>query len=174
MAGPRASDLRQLYKEQLAYVLRTLRRLGIRPAELEDAAHDVFVVVHRKLDCYDSQRPIRPWLFGIAFRTAAHYFERAHHRREVSSRTPERSDERPSAEEQLVDAEARTAVLSALATVDLDQRAVCILHDLDGLSAAEIARTLDIPLNTVYSRLRAGRLQWARTLRRQRLLGGDT
>ena len=61
---------RQIYEAELGYVYTSLRRLGVKVRHLEDLTHDVFLVVHRKLDDYDSSRPLRPWLFGIAYRVA--------------------------------------------------------------------------------------------------------
>jgi RNA polymerase sigma-70 factor (ECF subfamily) len=50
---------RRLYEAELAYVLRTLRRLGVGVGEVPDLAHEVFIVVHRKLDDYDRCSPFR-------------------------------------------------------------------------------------------------------------------
>ena len=59
-----------VYGAELPFVWRTLWRLGVPDRDLEDVAHDVFVVVHRKLVDYDPTRPLKPWLFGICFRVA--------------------------------------------------------------------------------------------------------
>ena len=48
--------------------IRDLRRLGVPAAEVEDLAHDVFVVLHRNWPTLDTERPLRPYLFGVAFR----------------------------------------------------------------------------------------------------------
>ena len=45
-----------------------LRRLGVREAEVEDALHDTFITAMRAADCFDSRRPLKPWLLGIAYR----------------------------------------------------------------------------------------------------------
>ena len=52
--------------------------------------------------------------------------------------------------------------------LELSQRAVFTLFELDGLSGEEIAELLAIPLGTVYSRLRLARETFRRTLERQR------
>ena len=59
-----------IYAAEVRWVWRALWRLGVPDRDLEDVAHDVFVVVHRKLADYDPARPLRPWLFGICFRVA--------------------------------------------------------------------------------------------------------
>ncbi|MBK6515836.1 MAG: hypothetical protein IPG04_17515 [Polyangiaceae bacterium] len=72
-----------VFAAELPYVLRSLRRLGALPADVEDLGHDVFMVVHRELARFDPARPIRPWLFGIAFRVASDHRRLARVRREV-------------------------------------------------------------------------------------------
>ena len=46
---------------------------------------------------------------------------------------------------------------AALSMLDLDRRAVLVLHEIEEMTAPEIAQVLNIPLNTVYSRLRVAR-----------------
>jgi RNA polymerase sigma-70 factor (ECF subfamily) len=157
-----------LYRAEFAYVWRSLRRLGARAADLEDLAHDVFVVVHRKLGDYDPARPVKPWLFGIAFRVASDYRRRARFAAEVTGGHVEAVASAPRADEWLAAEEDRALVMEALATLDLDRRAVFVLHDIDGVAAPEIAAALAIPLNTVYSRLRAARQRFTAVVRRRR------
>jgi RNA polymerase sigma-70 factor (ECF subfamily) len=45
----------------------------------------------------------------------------------------------------------------ALAVLPLGRRAVFVLHEIEELTAPEVADILSIPLNTVYSRLRVAR-----------------
>ena len=49
------------------------------------------------------------------------------------------------------------ALFEALETLDLERRAVIVMHDWDGEPMPEVARALGIPLNTAYSRLRLAR-----------------
>jgi len=150
-------SFRSIYEAEFDYVWQTLRRLGVRPSDVEDVAHDVFVTVHRKLDDYDAFRPLRPWLFGIAFRVASDYRRTSRFKREVFDSEPERQDTAPIADMQFEAKEAHRLVMAALETINLDQRAVFILHELDGQTIPEVASALGEPLNTIYSRLRLAR-----------------
>ena len=51
--SPRSSsvrpDLGSLFDEHFAYVWSSLARLGVRPSDLEDVAHDVFPVSYTHL-----------------------------------------------------------------------------------------------------------------------------
>jgi RNA polymerase sigma-70 factor (ECF subfamily) len=153
----------QAFAQELDYLCRTLRRLGALESEVEDLAHEVFLVLSRNWARYDRTRPLRAYLFGIAFRvTAAHKRRR---RREVASETVgEHVDRALRPDERLAAEEERAMVLRALETVPLPRRAVLILHDLDEVPMREIATTLSIPLFTAYSRLRKARQELQTTI----------
>jgi RNA polymerase sigma-70 factor (ECF subfamily) len=147
-----------LYQKQFAYVWKTLGRLGVRSADLPDAVHDVFLVVHRRWAELDVARPVRPWLFGIARRIAA---GRRRKQRDVLAEPPERGssgDEERIAERELL--------WRLLAELPDERREVIILHDLEGRTGADIAQQHGLSVNTVHSRLRLARADLAAALAR--------
>ena len=151
-----------VYGEQFMFVWRTLRALGVPAAAADDAAQDVFVVVHRRLDDYDARAPIRAWLFGIARNVARRHRERAHREPPLQL-----VGEGRALDDTLQLREAASLVERFLDTLDDDQRAVFVLAQLEGLTAPEIAEALGVNMNTVYSRLRTARLKFERALARQ-------
>jgi RNA polymerase sigma-70 factor (ECF subfamily) len=146
-----------LFSAEFAWVWTTLRRLGVRPADLEDVTHDVFLAVYRKLDAYDPARPLRPWLFAFAYRAASDYRRLARHREEPSEDVPELEASSARSDEMLEQKQETALVHAALARIDLDRRAVLVAHEIDGTPMKDIAAALGIPLNTAYSRLRIAR-----------------
>ncbi len=154
--APPVPPFRTIFDDHFGYVCASARRLGVWPADVEDVAHDVFVAVHQRLATFDATRPIRPWLFGFTLRIAL-----ATKRRKAAQRTTELStelaDRAPLADETVHDRQRVEQLAAALATLSDEQRAVFILHDLDEIAVPEIARALEIPLNTAYSRLRLAR-----------------
>lgn len=137
-------------------MIGSLRRLAVPFSDLEDVLHEVFVVMLTRWPEYDQARPIRPWLFGIAFRVAAS------HRRKSLRELPTDTyaglrDQRALPDDAAAANESRALLLSALAQIPLQRRAVLILHDVDGTPMSEVARELAIPLFTAYSRLRKAR-----------------
>lgn len=170
--GPlRDLDFPGIFEAHFDYVWNTLRRLGVQRADVEDVTHDVFVAVLRKLDQYDPERPLRPWLFGFAFRVASDYRELARHRFEHAAEEGELEDGRPSALDNAMQHQELGLAKRALAALELGRRAVFILHELDDCPMPEVARALGIPLNTAYSRLRLARADLAAAARRLRLQG---
>ena len=147
---------RVFFDEHFDYVYRSLRRLGVQERDLEDVTHDVFVQVYAALAGFDASRPHKPWLFAFAFRFASDYRRLGRHRA-VPTADMDIAREGAGAEAAYLDAEKRALLARALGEIDLDQRAVVVLHEIDGAKVPEIAAALGIPLNTAYSRLRLGR-----------------
>lgn len=159
----RPLDFRTLFTLELGYVMRTLRRLGVQPADLEDVAHEVFLVVHRSLDTYDPNRPVRPWLFSFAFRFASNYRRKLRPVADESA-TAALSDDAPLADETLERADERRLVMAALERIPIARRGVFVMHELDGVPIVEVARALDIPEGTAHSRLGKARQEFTEAL----------
>lgn len=159
--------LETVYRQELAWVVRTVERLGARVGDIEDLVHDVFLGFYRTLDGFDPRRPVRPWLFGIAYRVVSDYRRKASFSREASDETvAETAHGGPTPVEALETAEKRRLVLSALEALPLDQRAVFIAVELDEQTVPEVSENLQIPLNTAYSRLRLGRQRFTAAVER--------
>jgi len=159
-------EFRDLFESEFAYVARTLRYLGIHGHELEDVTHDVFFHVYRHLHDFDATRPLRPWLFGFAYRIARDFRALARHTHEFADAPRDVSDTAPIAEQLLIESEALSQALQALESLDPDERAVFVAHELDELPVPDVADALAIPLNTAYSRLRRARSKFEAAARR--------
>jgi len=145
----------EAYQRELDYLLRTLQRLGVAATDLEDLAHEVFLVLRGSWQEYDAARPLRPYLFGIAFRVASSH--RRRHWREVAFGEVDGPDLAPAPDKAFESEQARALVLSALQHVPLARRVVLIMHELDDVPMRDVAAMLRIPLFTAYSRLRKAR-----------------
>jgi RNA polymerase sigma-70 factor, ECF subfamily len=149
----------EAFQREFDYILRTLRRLGVSPNDVEDLAHEVFLVLYQSWDRYDPARPLRAYVFGIAFRVARNHIRKR--RREILYAVVEASDYRPQPEQALDANQMRAVVLNALKRVPMQRRAVLIMHDIDKLPMSEIASSLSIYQFTGYSRLRKARKEFA-------------
>lgn len=170
--GNTTIDFRTIFEMEAAYVARTLRRLGVDAADVEDMAHEVFIAVHRQLGDYDPRRPLKPWLFGFAFRIASHYRRAGARSERPAALVVDPVDPTLGADEAIALAERRQLVLDALDGIELGRRAVFVMMELDGLPARPVAETLGIPLPTVHSRLRLARQDFARAIGRLRARRG--
>lgn len=152
------------FQRELDYVYRSLRRLGTPASEVDDLAQEVFLALRHSWEGYDHERPLRPYLFGIAFRISA--ASQRKRRREVSFAVIEANETGPGPDDALLAKQVRAQVLTALEQLPLQRRAVLVMHDIDDVAVRDIAAALSIPLFTVYSRLRKARQELEAALRR--------
>jgi RNA polymerase sigma-70 factor (ECF subfamily) len=153
----REERFRALVEENSEFVWRSLHRLGVRQADVDDAVQEVFVVAARRLGDIVSGRE-RSFLFAIAARVSST-------RRRTLRRRPEDGEiglaEKPSDEpgpEELSELlQARPVLQEILDTMSDDCRSVFILAELEELSTREISELLEIPQGTASSRLRSAR-----------------
>jgi RNA polymerase sigma factor (sigma-70 family) len=166
---PEFSQAARAFEEQFSYVYRAVRRFGVPAADVEDLVQEVFLVMWRRWHEYEQHRPLRPWLAGIAFNISQKHMSRG--RREVPRGEIDREDESPHPDERLSRARSRELALRALAALPAKQRAILVMHDLDGQEMRDIAGELAVPLFTAYSRLRRARIGFARAV--QELQSGE-
>jgi RNA polymerase sigma-70 factor (ECF subfamily) len=152
-----APPFAEVFAEHFSRVHRNLRYLGVREADLDDVAQEVFITVHKKLGEFEGRSSLRTWIHGIALLAATN------HRRLVRTTREQPLD----GTERLVVApesgtEARNALLALLGALDDQRRTVVVLHDIEGLSIPDVAKLLSIPTPTAYSQLRSARLELRR------------
>jgi RNA polymerase sigma-70 factor (ECF subfamily) len=156
----------QAFERHFSMVWRSLRRLGVAPSSLDDAAQDVFLVLHRRWLDFQHQSSLKTWIYGILLRVASDHKRRA--RRERARWSPEPSEmESPieTPDRILQQREASYLLHLALGQLDDKERQMLVLVDLEEGSVVEAAEALGINLNTAYSRLRRGRQSFEKALR---------
>jgi RNA polymerase sigma-70 factor (ECF subfamily) len=164
-----AERLAQLIAKELDFVWRSLRRLGVPAAHVDDAAQHVWLIVVRKLPEITVGRE-RSFLFGTAIRVASEWRRKLGRSREVAA-TTEPVDPGPGAEELLAARRARLVLDEVLEALPDELRVVFILYELEEQTAAEIAELLALPPGTVASRLRRARSAFEAVAKRLRARG---
>ncbi|MEZ4374961.1 MAG: sigma-70 family RNA polymerase sigma factor [Polyangiaceae bacterium] len=164
-------NFERIYQQHFRQVWRFLARLGVPERDLPDAVQDVFVVVHRKLEEFEARSRVDTWLYGICMRVASDRRRRASQRFE-SLDHPDQTDS--DALDEAGDERLGLKALAQriLASLPLEQRAVFVCFELEGLSSQEVAERLSIPLGTVHSRLRLARAGFRKELARLRAREG--
>lgn len=168
--GPRLRALfTRTYREEREFIRSVVRRLGVPPADVEDAVQDVFVVLHRRLHELDASTALRFWLSSVAFRICSN------HRRKFSTGPRLRAE--PLEPDTLHDVsacwpdeacalgEVRRALTRAFEQLDGKKKEVLVLTELEERSVREIAQLTQTLPNTVSSRLRAARRHVAHAVR---------
>ena len=148
----------RLVSEHYSFVWRSLRRLGVRAADLDDVVQEVFLASARNLDSIDQERE-RGFLFQTCVFAAAHARRTVLRRREVidEDRLHEEVDRRARPDESAESNEARSRLQSILDQIPEELRAVFVLYELERFTMSEIANVMNLPAGTVASRLRKAR-----------------
>lgn len=165
-------DWSAFYDEHFDFVWRSLRRLGVPEATLDDAAQDVFVVAFRRRAEFQGRSSVRTWLFGIAWNRARELVRGA--RRRAEDPLPEALPHtaRFDQEHVAIQREALRLVYRVLDELTPERRAVFVMTEVEEMTAVEIAEILALPLNTVYSRVRLARRDFESALKRCRAREG--
>lgn len=163
-----APDLTTLYAAHARQVWRTLVRLGVPPAAVEDAVQDVFLTAHQRLRGFEGRSNPATWLVGIAVRVAANARRATSRRGSVQLVDARLVDPTRGPDQRLEQQRALQELELVLARLPEEQREVVVLMDLEQLSAPQAAEALEVKLNTVYSRLRLGRAALSKSLKESR------
>ena len=148
------------YKSQIyGYVCRSGVPAGVR----DDLFQEIFLRVSQAAERFDCERPFKPWLFAIAVNTVRSHFRKPR-LAVVDAEASEVEDESPRGDQLLAAQETAGWLESAIAALPGSQRDVLILVCIQRMDRLEVARTLDIPLETVKTLLRRGRLTLAKQL----------
>ena len=152
-----ALPFREVFEENLPYVWRALRYLGLPESDLADACQEVFLVVHRRLEDFEGRSSVKTWLYGICLKVASSHRRRAHVRREMVQSTPPERVASASQERAVEHQERRALLLRVLGGLEEEQREAFVLFEIEGRPMAEVAEILGCPLRTAYARLYAAR-----------------
>jgi RNA polymerase sigma-70 factor (ECF subfamily) len=169
--------VRQVVDTYFDFIWRSLRRLGVQEANVDDAAQQVFVVAANKLAGVPTTGE-RGFLFAIALRVAADERRTRRRRPEIaideSQREP--ADIVPLADELIEQRQARELIDRMLESMPLDLRTVFVLFEMEDMTTAAIADLLELPMGTVASRLRRAREAFQEEISRfkaRRIRGGS-
>ena len=146
--------LQQLYK--LAY-----RFTGQR-ADAEDLVQDVVLKLYPRLQEIQKIEQLGPWLARVLYR---HFVDRVRSKQRSplhlvdkdESVLDEHKDEMPDPAENVETALLQNRLQDALNQLNEDQRALMILHDVEGYTLNEIHNMFDVSIGTLKSRLNRAR-----------------
>ncbi len=131
------------------------RLLGNRE-DARDAAQETFVRVYRHLARFHAGQDLMAWIYRIAV-NACRDAARRRRRSPIVAIEFREPAVHAKAEEELLDAERRSSVLAALATLPTKERAALVLRDLEGFTSEQAARILGCRPGTVRAQVAAAR-----------------
>ena len=160
-----------VYEAHHDFVWRSIVRLGVPAAEVDDGVQEVFLAAARRLSEFEGRAAMSTWLFAIAMRVAQRLRRDAfrHNRRvQAYERSAPTGKVDPYAH-----SEAAQLLHRLLDHLDDERRAVYILVELEGMTAPEVSEALGVKVPTVYTRLRAARRTMAEALAVEQTAGQE-
>lgn len=154
-----------LVERWLPQVLRWCARLAPPGVDPEDAAHDVMIILLRKVDTVDDPEDLGGWVFGVTRNVLRNARRKAWLRKWVPGLEIDPSDPSPTALARVAADRRARAVADVLGRLPEPQREVLVLCDLEERSSSEASELLGIAQGTVKSRLRLARQRFVREAR---------
>ena len=163
-----------VYDDNVDWMWRCARRLGVSDAAADDVIQSAFLVVHRRLREFEGHSSVKTWIFAILLRIVQG------HRRTTRRKSPHLFNEpadpddlsdthsRADPERALERAEASRIIDGLLDCLDHDERVVFVMAELEQMTAPEISEATGLTPKAVYSRLRAARVDFERAASRLR------
>jgi RNA polymerase sigma-70 factor, ECF subfamily len=167
--SPETDSWQAAYKAHFRRVWRSLRRLGVAEAALDDAVQDVFLVMYRRWGEFEGRSSVTHWIYGIALRVA-HDYRRSARRHAVRVRLiaeegwPSPGPSGP--ESELERREATRLLHRLLDTLSEQERALLVLVDLEQVPVRETPELIGLSLATCQRRLYAARRAFNRAVER--------
>ncbi|MEO8875534.1 MAG: sigma-70 family RNA polymerase sigma factor [Polyangiaceae bacterium] len=165
-------DFDGVYDQNVGFVWRSARRLGVGDHAVDDVVQQVFVVVHRRLSEFEGRSSLKTWLFSILLHAVRE------HRRSLRRKSPHWwsspndpelvEDGARNPEQEAERAEASRTIDRLLENLDGDKRVVFVMAELEQMTANEISEATGLDTKAVYSRLRAARIDFERAAEKLR------
>ncbi len=140
----------ELIRRHQDFVYGAALRIVRNPVMAQDLAQEAFVRAHRALPGFRGQAQVRSWLYRIATNLALNAVQR---RKEYPAETlPDRPAKYDPALD-VVNQALREDLEEAIGELPGKLKTPLVLREYEGLSYQQIADTLDLPINTVRTRI---------------------
>jgi RNA polymerase sigma-70 factor, ECF subfamily len=147
----------ELFRDHYDFVSRFSLRVGVRSADVEDVAQEVFMLAHRKGGYIAGEASPRSWLARLVLGIASTRRRSTRRRAETAENEASAPVDPSTPEHHASQRERLDRVQRAVEALDEEHRAVFVLFELEGASSEEIGFALQIPTGTVHSRLHTAR-----------------
>lgn len=164
-----STPLEQIAGELSEPLRRYLARYAGDPALADDLLQETLIRIARGLSGFEGRATLKTWAFSIATRVAADHFREPHHRARILEldESAELPATDPAIDQRLVVDEMNACVRQVIDSLPEDYRSALVLHDLEGLTASEIADVCGCSLATAKIRLHRARLRLKDALRQE-------
>jgi RNA polymerase sigma-70 factor, ECF subfamily len=155
--APSRAAFEALYRAHATFVWRSLRRLGVPSAAVDDATQEVFMVVHRRFHDLRPGPTERAWLFAIAQRVASSHRRWVRRKGGLLPLQEELIAGATSPLEGAMRTQASELLLEFLDELDEPRRVAFILAELEQMTGIEAQAASGVNQSTLYARLTSAR-----------------
>lgn len=159
-----AQAFAELLDRDGARVRALVLRMGVSPSDADDLTQDIWIAVFRGVGSFRGDAQLSTWVYRVAINCCLKW-------REKLGRAPDGSQGRSQSQSDDELEDVASTELSALPPRELERRelgeqvrgaiellsdahrAVVVLHEMQGLTYAQCAEALQVPVGTVKSRL---------------------
>jgi len=161
MTGSRGTSISfEDVTDELSAPLRRyfVRLVGDRSAA-DDLLQETLLKVARALPQFKGRSSVKTWAFSIATRVATDYFRRSDNRARIVAldETEPLPTSEPNVDDGLVIEEMSSCVREVIDSLPSDYKTALVLHDLQGLTAAEVAEIAECSVATAKIRIHRAR-----------------
>lgn len=159
----------QVAKELSEPLLRFLERYVGNPAVADDLLQETLIRIARGLPGFAGRASLKTWAFSIATRVAADHFRQPAHRVHIVDvdESLELVDRDLTVDQRLIIDEMNACVRQVIDSLPADYRAALVLHELEGLTAAQTAEVCGCSLPTAKIRIHRARLRLREALQQE-------
>ncbi len=149
-----ANDYGELVQRYQVSVFNVCYRLLGERRDAEDMTQEAFIRAYERLGMFDAERPFGPWMRRVAANLCLNRLNvKATPHVELDEEYEQPEEHLPSPETFLVAKERSAAVRAALVALPAHYRAVIELRHFQELEYDEMAKMLQLPMNTIKSHL---------------------
>jgi len=158
----KADCFTQLIHAHASFIYRTAFKLTGCQADAEDIVQEMLIRLYPKTDELSNIKALRPWLYRVLYHQFID-FRRKQSRMPISEQNREHlpgedivdtlAGNEPSPETLSERQQQSEVVLNALQKLSDENRALVVLHLIEGFTLEELAGMLELPLGTIKSRL---------------------
>lgn len=150
-------------------LLRYLRRYVGDRTVADDLLQETLIRMARGLPDFAGRASVKTWAFSIATRVAADYFRKPERRLHIVdvNEAAELADTNRTTEERMIVDEMNSCIRQVIDSLPEDYRAALLLHDLEGLTAQQIAEICTCSLATTKIRIHRARNRLREALQQQ-------
>ncbi|GLV66255.1 RNA polymerase sigma factor [Bacillus mycoides] len=146
----------ELYDKTIQEVYKTAHFLIEDKTDVVDVVQEIYIQLYESLRKYDSEKPFRPWLIGLAIKQIHSYRRKRWMRLRIVKKAEEqRKPVQIDFSSDVVSKISNQKLIELIHKLPYKLKQIIILRYLHDYSQEEVAQILHIPIGTVKSRIHA-------------------